>query len=61
MELVHGLTKQESPAAIGQKARQVKEQFDAFFTLFSESQDWFLSCLKDFRKDQDWDELLESE
>lgn len=61
IELVHGLTKQESPAAIGQKAQQVKKQFDAFFTLFAESQDWFLSCLKDIRKDRDWDELLAGE
>jgi len=61
VELVHSLTKQENAAAISQKTKQVKEKFEDFFKLFSDSQDWFLVCLKDMRKDTDWDELLADE
>lgn len=61
IELVHGLTKQESPEAISQKAQRVKARFEDFYDKFIEAQDWFLLCFKDLRKDRDWEELLADE
>ena len=61
IELVHGLTKQENPEAISQKAQLVRSLFEDFYDKFAETQEWFLLCFKDMRKDRDWDELLADE
>ena len=58
IELVHGLTKQDSAAKVEETVLQTKTKFDKFFELFSDSRDWFHLSFKDLRKDCEWDELL---
>ncbi len=61
IDLVHGLTKQETSEAIDQKVQAVKAHFEEFYAKFVEAQDWFLLSFKDLRKDRDWEELLVEE
>jgi len=61
IELVHGLTKQETAEVIGEKVEAVKAHFEEFYAKFIDAQDWFLLCFKDLRKDKDWEELLSEE
>ena len=61
IDLVHGLTKQESLDKVKEKVLRTKAKFDEFFSMFSNSRDWFLLCFKDLRKDNEWDDLLSEE
>ena len=57
IDLVHALTKQESLDSVKEKVLHTKVRFDEFFSLFAESQDWFMLCFKDMRKDNEWEDL----
>lgn len=61
IDLVHSLTKQESVEAIAHKVGKAKARFEAFYSKFVDTQDWFLLSFKDLRKDRDWDEILSEE
>lgn len=51
IEVAHGLTKKESLSDLLQMALAVRDEFELFFKLYSESYDWIRICLKDLKKD----------
>jgi hypothetical protein len=51
IEVAHGLTKKESLDDLLQMALTVRDEFELFFKLYSESYDWIRLCLKDLKKD----------
>jgi hypothetical protein len=61
IDLVHGLTKQESLDEVKEKVLRTKAKFDEFFSMFNDSRDWFMLCFKDLRKDNEWDDMVSEE
>ena len=51
IEIAHGLTKRESLRDLLENALSVRNDFEKFFPIYSESYDWTRVCLKDLRKD----------
>lgn len=51
IEIAHGLTKKESLSDLLEIALSVRNDFEKFFPLYSESYDWTRVCLNGLRKD----------
>lgn len=59
IDIVHKLTQKNSIGEVTKKMEKVKKVFDELYELFSNTQDWFMLCFKDFRKNHDWNDFID--
>jgi hypothetical protein len=55
ISIVHKLTKKNSITELKKEMLETKAIFDKIYELFSEIEDWFMLCFKDFKKNYNWD------